>query len=127
MDPSLRSGFQKKAANRAVAILQSHLVQRLDCVRQPAWAHFRYFPPAHLPGSIDEELCEAAGIAAVFAGLGKKQVIVADDFGAAIGKERKRQAGLASQFAGFLRSVRADGDRQNAGTLERAQGALDSP
>jgi len=103
------------------------LVQSLDRISQPTRSHFRYFPPAHLAGSIHEKLCKAAGIATVLAAFGKKQVIVADGFGFAIGKQRKREAGLASQFARFLRSVGADGDRENAGMFERAQSALDPP
>ncbi len=103
------------------------LVQSLDRISQPARSHFRYFPPAHIAGSIHEKLCKAAGIAAVLAAFGKKQVIVADGFGFAIGKKRKREAGLASQCARFLRSVGADGDRENAGIFERAESALDPP
>lgn len=94
--------------------LGTALVQGLDSIRQPTWSYFRYLPPAYLAGGIYKELGKAAGIASILAGFGKKQVIGANGFDAAIGKERKREACFAGQFARFFRSVRADGDRENA-------------
>ena len=107
--------------------MNDFLVQSLDRVGHSSRSQFRYLPPPHLAGCVNQKLGEAADITTVLASLWKQEIVAADGLGVAIGKEREGQAGFTNQLARFCRRVSADGERFNARILKRAERTLNPP
>jgi hypothetical protein len=96
----------------------TRLLQLLGFLYKPFRFCLPEMPPAYRAGGIQQEFGNSGDVAGILAGAGNQQVIAADDFGFAIGKQRKCEVGLAAKLARFVVRVCADGYGPDAGGFQ---------
>ena len=71
-------------------------------------------PPAYGAGRVKQEFRDPGDVTVILASVRNQQIIAADHFGFAIGKQGECEVALAVQLTGFVVGVCADGNRLDA-------------
>ena len=85
-----RSRWLRQLNIRALQLLR--LFHKSFCVR------LSKMPPSYFAGGVKQEFGDSGYVTAILASVRDQQIIAADHFGFAIGKQRKCEIGLAAQL-----------------------------